>query len=653
MSEWDDLPERMRSAKRWLVYKAIATGDSKPRKVPFYVSGEPRSGALDSPEDMAKLATFEDALAALGSGRYSGIGFALGPDGTGNHWQGIDYDKLSARPHLAMMCDDLPGYTERSPSGDGRHAIGYGRPFAALSSNESGIEAYSSGRYFTVTADCAGIGDLVDLFDYVVEVLAPIHGRSAVHHAPAAQAAIAHASPETIFDLRSALNSLSADDYETWIAVGQALKDIGATGRELWLTWSQSSDKWQAKDAKKWDTFNPSRTGYQAIFARAQAQGWVNPRSGGANRAQAAQTAQAPRVSAGTLRLLPPCDGKREKPVGAGFVLEPIIPRRVVTLFGGHGGTGKTMCALTMAAHAACGVPWGPYTLKRPQKCVFLSFEDGADIIEYRLDCIIEHYDLPRDMVAEYLAVYDGSEVDAALVSESRFRLLEILPMMEQVRDACAGASAVFIDNASDTFDGDENNRRHVRTFMRELTQIAKANNAGVVLLAHIDKSAAKYGAANNSYSGSTAWHNSARSRIALIDTGEGLELRHEKFNLSEQAPVVKLMRAGKGVPVPQTPEQVAFAQSMATQTDAGAVLEAIKGSIAAGFVVPYVFDGRREYSAYGALETRLPDQLAESNKRVRSAIESMVLDGRLIVVEYVNSARKKREKVVPSEAGK
>ena len=68
------------TARRWLVWKAISNGDKKPRKVPYYCDGSPRQGALDTPEDRARLATLAEARAALVSGAYAGLGFALGPD---------------------------------------------------------------------------------------------------------------------------------------------------------------------------------------------------------------------------------------------------------------------------------------------------------------------------------------------------------------------------------------------------------------------------------------------------------------------------------------------------------------------------------------------------------------------------------------------
>jgi hypothetical protein len=79
----------MLQAKRWLLRNA--------GKQPFYVDGTPRSGKLDTPEELARLVTYDEATAALAAsgGRFAGLGFALGPDGAGGCWQGIDLDKIS------------------------------------------------------------------------------------------------------------------------------------------------------------------------------------------------------------------------------------------------------------------------------------------------------------------------------------------------------------------------------------------------------------------------------------------------------------------------------------------------------------------------------------------------------------------------------
>lgn len=97
---------------------------------------------------------------------------------------------------------------------------------------------------------------------------------------PASTGATQTATEEQIRHLRSALNWLDADDRELWVAVGHALKPLGNIGRALWFEWSQRSDKHDPRaDAKTWDSFKPSHTGFQAIFAKAQAVGWPNPKA--------------------------------------------------------------------------------------------------------------------------------------------------------------------------------------------------------------------------------------------------------------------------------------------------------------------------------------------------------------------------------------
>lgn len=92
----------MRAAKRWLL--------ASPDKVPYYTNGQRRSGVLDGAEDVAQFATYEDARASLGRcGTGWHLGFALGPDGRGGCWQGIDLDKISAN-RLAEEANAAPGY---------------------------------------------------------------------------------------------------------------------------------------------------------------------------------------------------------------------------------------------------------------------------------------------------------------------------------------------------------------------------------------------------------------------------------------------------------------------------------------------------------------------------------------------------------------
>jgi hypothetical protein len=507
-----EVPAAMREARRWLLWRSIPQPGKKPRKVPHYANGE-RRDTTDTPADAAHLEDLETVLAALERGGYAGLGFALGPDENGGCWQGIDLDGITERPEVAALVDLLPGYVERSPSGAGVHAIGYGGQFAALGSNGAGIEGYSGGRFFTVTGDAIG-GDLEDLAPFVRGTLAPRH-----HHTrkgPDATAPV-QITPQQVAELRSALNAIQPDGYDTWIRIGHALRELGTVGRELWLTWSQQSAKWNPADARKWESFAGDRTGYQAVFAEAARHGWTNP---------ASNAAQLLALEAGgtpeRLRPVPLGDLMKSTIRPPQFAIEPLAPLGEVTVLGAHGGIGKTVLGRTLAAHKAAGQAFAGLAVTRGRAFV-LELEDPAEVARFSLRKIIGEFGLDADQVAQNLTIADGTETGGALVVEQverGARRLIATDLWDQFKQSAAGHELVVIDNASDGYAADENNRQLVRNFMRLLRQFARGNHAAVILLAHIDKTAARYGSAGNSYSGSTAWHNSARSRLdSLTDS--------------------------------------------------------------------------------------------------------------------------------------
>ncbi|MFE8034566.1 PriCT-2 domain-containing protein [Thiohalocapsa marina] len=289
-----EVPAAMQQAPRWLLwrYEPADRAGAKPRKVPYYASGQRRAGKLDTATDRKRLVTLAYALKTItrATAPY-GLGFALGIDDDGNHWQGIDLDDTANRPELAALVDQLPGYVERSPSGTGVHAIGCGQPFQPLGSNDTGVEAYAGARYFTVTGDAIG-GDIEDLSTYVRDTLTPLHRQRRTATPATPQSDVTAADPDTEIlttdqrrDLTDALGHLDPDPYHTWIAVGQRLHGLGSIGRDLWLAWSARSDKFDASEAAaKWATFSGERTGWRAILSEAQSAGWRNPASRGARQ---------------------------------------------------------------------------------------------------------------------------------------------------------------------------------------------------------------------------------------------------------------------------------------------------------------------------------------------------------------------------------
>lgn len=216
------------------------------------------------------------------------------------------------------------------------------------------------------------------------------------------------------------------------------------------------------------------------------------------------------------------------------FVWDGYCPRGVVTLLGAHGGTGKSTIALMLAAAVATGRElFGLATDAAP--VVFASFEDGAHIVRHRLAHICQCWGInPGEL--DGLHIVDGTANPELFACEGRGpgdvtpAYGELLALVQQT-----GAGLVVVDNASDAYGGDEIQRRQVRAFMRALAVIAREGDAAVLLLAHVDKGTSrKERSDTEGYSGSTAWHNSARSRIFMSRDDGLLTLAHQKSNLAK-----------------------------------------------------------------------------------------------------------------------
>lgn len=458
--------------------------------------------------------------------------------------------------------------------------------------------------------------------------------------------AVIEASPELLADLADALQSLPADNRTDWIATGAALRPLGDAGRALWVEWSETSDKHDPeRDPDTWNTLGHDATGPAAIFAKAARLGWDNP-AALRRAAEVFGRQQLPEATGPTLRPVRIADvmGATVRPPE--FIVNPLIPAGHLTLFGSHGGSGKSILALAIGAHVAAGKPWAGLTAQH-RSVLFVSLEDSGEVVRYRLRKIIEAYPLDAAAVTAGLSIVDGSAGLSALMTErGSFGVRELVPTatLAELRALVGGAGLIVIDNASDAYDGPENDRRQVRTFVRALAALGHANNAGVMLLAHIDKAAARYGSNGNSYSGSSAWHNSARSRLALVDTRSGKQLVQEKLNLGAKVEPIRLAWTPSGVLFPdqsQAPER--------GTDDAADVLAAIAAATGDGVNVPTARSGPA--TAQRVLESlpELPTHLRGANGRESfwAAVTELQRSGRIVAKEYLNDSRHRRERFI------
>jgi hypothetical protein len=310
--------------------------------------------------------------------------------------------------------------------------------------------------------------------------------------------------------------------------MGQALRWING-GQELWKEWSQTSDKFNGDDdLKKWETFLGDRSGYKVVFARAQDYGWVNTGTAydtvqifskhAASHPKEAHDLEWQDVSIVDLFTNPPQPPQ--------FLIAEILPAHLLTLLSAHGGAGKSQLALQAAVCLAMGLP---FMGKATTQChvLFYSAEDSQNILRHRLANICKVWQLDPLIVDKTLKIIDATQ-DPCLYLEGTARRADTTPGYTKLKTRLSVFDVAIIDNASDTFDGNENDRGQVRGFIRALMLL----KVTVWLLAHIAKQTARKQEENQeAYTGSTAWHNSPRSRLFLTREGTILTLTHQKSN--------------------------------------------------------------------------------------------------------------------------
>jgi|GEM_PF-973930 len=232
--------------------------------------------------------------------------------------------------------------------------------------------------------------------------------------------------------------------------------------------------------------------------------------------------------------------GDRE-PEPAHFHVPGWLPARTTTILSANGGVGKSNLSLQLAVGLATGHAWLGMELQ-PCRVLVISAEDDTRTVHFRVANICRDLKVGMLELKDRLAVYDMTDQDCVL-----WRAGGATDKMQWLADAAVRhrAQVVIIDNASDVFAANENDRAEVRGFMRCLNAIAHGTGAAVLLLAHVDKASVRMGAGqdtNTTFSGSTAWNNSARSRWAMTRDGERvISLRHEKCNLGPLQDEVRL----------------------------------------------------------------------------------------------------------------
>ncbi len=286
-----------------------------------------------------------------------------------------------------------------------------------------------------------------------------------------------------------------------------ALKDAG----DNWLT--IGSESWNRVERREWAAARERELGSVNLDGILESH---TGQSSGLAEAGEVNTAAQPLFSVVSLADLAHVD-----PPAPAFWWDDYLPAGVVTLLSAQGGTGKTFLALMAGVSIALGMLLLGIPTRRGKVALF-SGEDGPDIMRHRLKFICRAMDVHPSALDGRLHILDATQGDPTLFHEvnakgtrygattSSYEALRAYVEEHEI-------DVLIVDNASDTFDAQEIDRARVRGFMRALARIAQVKGGAVLLLAHVDKGSSRRDrTGTEGYSGSTAWHNSARSRLFM-----------------------------------------------------------------------------------------------------------------------------------------
>ena len=288
----DNIPEYLKKKRQWIMWRYVWTaGKNKPTKVPYHASGRYKASTTD-PNTWSE---FDVCLQAYAAGKFDGIGFVFWE---GDNLFGADLDHCfdeggCLEPWAAVVVEQFCiTYIERSPSGDGLHIIGFGKPVLSGKSKkwkkpgegiEQGLELYDyrSPRYFTVTGDIYNNMDVADCQNALDWIYQEYFCKSHPIPTPACTGD-GNIDPESVLQ---ALRFIPADDYKTWLDIGMALKSSGFD-LDLWDEWSKSPSNTRRAFAMQNGNHSNEKIGIGTLFHIAKEHGFEFPKQTSHNPGQ-------------------------------------------------------------------------------------------------------------------------------------------------------------------------------------------------------------------------------------------------------------------------------------------------------------------------------------------------------------------------------
>jgi RecA-family ATPase len=236
------------------------------------------------------------------------------------------------------------------------------------------------------------------------------------------------------------------------------------------------------------------------------------------------------------------------------WVVPDRVPAKNITLFSGEGSVGKSLLLLQLSAAIVLGRDWLG-TMPKQGSVLYLSCEEDDEEITRRLEDVAKHYGVTRADLKPLLHVVSLAGKDAILGVADRSGAIRPTQLFERLRTDVRRIQPVLVvaDTVADVFAGDELNRAQTRHFLTLGRGLAIEEKTTLILASHPSLTGI---ASGSGISGSTAWHNSVRSRMYMrlaneVDDPELRVLEVKKANYAKISEQI-LLRWKNGVYVPE-----------------------------------------------------------------------------------------------------
>lgn len=197
------------------------------------------------------------------------------------------------------------------------------------------------------------------------------------------------------------------------------------------------------------------------------------------------------------------------------WIIQDWLPEKEVSSFYGDGGLGKSLLAAQAGYAIAHGLQFlGLPTQKTP--VLYVACEDDRGEIHRRIQSIRQYYGLAKEDGDFRLWPRVGKE--SVLATFGADNKMERTPFLETLRKKIEafgnGPKLVILDTLTDVFCGSEINRIQANAFIKVVLRgLVEELHATILVIAHPSRAGKDHG---DFLSGSTAWNNSVRNRLAL-----------------------------------------------------------------------------------------------------------------------------------------